>query len=121
MIDFIIISMMFISAWLLTVQIFKIYSENNYDVKMANSFKFNVEISEYIKYKKFGKLIAYVDDSEYEFIDDDFYFSKIINDNIGKNVIVYCISNIEGIILFSSEFHLYNIEEKSYKHFDKFI
>jgi hypothetical protein len=119
-INFIILSIAFISAWLSTSQIFRIYSDHNCNVKMANTFNFNIIVYEYIKHKSFGEVIGYMNDSKYEFIDDDFYFFDIINRNRGNYVDISCISKVEGIILFTTQFHLYDVKEKSYKHFDKF-
>ena len=121
MFDFIMMAMAFISAWLLTVQIFRLYANNSFDVKKANTFKFDVTVFEYIKSKSFGTMVAYIDNTRYEFIDDRFTFVKIIEKNIGERLSVLCVSTVEGIVIFNNEFHLYNVEEKSYKHFDKFI
>lgn len=120
MIDLIIMSMAFISAWLLTVQIFKMYSNNSFDVKQANTYKFDVMVFDYDKYKSFGIMIGYVNDVRYEFIDDHFGFSKIINSHMGDTLSVICLGNVHGIVVFDTEFHLYNVEEKSYKQFVKF-
>lgn len=120
MVDFIILTMSFISAWLLTAQIFKMHLDNNFDIKTSNSFKFNVMVYEYTKYKSFGKLTAFADNVKYEFIDDDFYFSSILNSNIGNYVTVSCLNKVEGIVIFSSVLYLYDVNVKSYKHFDKF-
>lgn len=120
MINFIILSIAFISAWLSTSQIFRIYSDHNYNVKMANTFNFSITVYEYIKHKSFGEVIGYMNDSKYEFIDDGFYFFDVLSKNLGNLVHVSCISKVEGVVLFSTHFHLYDVKEKSYKHFDKF-
>jgi hypothetical protein len=120
-IDFIILSMTFISAWLLTVQIFKMHSDKSFELKMANKFNFNVEIFEYIRHKSFGEIIAYSGSTKYEFIDDNFYFFDILTRNRGNYVDISCINRVTGIIIFNTELCVYDVKEKSYKHFDKFI
>ena len=118
MINVIIISITFISIWILSIQLLMYSLSHDDDSLSANIFESRVKVIDYKPYRKFGKMTASLNGNEFEFIDDQLINQQIIERNIGNFITLEFMSKVKGLILFETVLYIISISEVS-KHYDK--
>lgn len=119
MLEVIVISVIFILIWVLTVQLIKKSFEDDDEFIKLHTYDVDVEVINYTPYKKFGKLLAYVNNEEHEFIDNYLLHKHILENNIGKYVSIRFLSRVEGLFLFSTVLYVCEVSEYRFQHFSK--
>lgn len=105
----IVMSITFITIWILSVQILKGSLSHDDEVAKLSTFQSRVRVIDYKVYRKYGVMIGNLNGNEFEFIDDNLKFRHEIEPKIGDFITIIFLQRIEGLILFETVFHITDV------------